>query len=141
MSQDKYTPDNIEKLLADVQSAEEAGVFGRTLVSPSALVIPKGQPAKTRRHWVIGLEIAACAALLIGVGSLWSFGNGWGSTSGSGGNPPIEMAEAPCSDVALLVRCVGDGSGAECQCLDADDDGDVDLADFGSYQRSISRQN
>jgi len=141
MSQDKYSPDHIEKLLADVQAAEEAGVFVRTPVSPSALVTPEGSWAKRRRRWTIGLEIAACAALLIGVGSLWSFGNGSGSTSGVGGNPPIELVEAPCANAALLVRCVEGSLGAECRCLDSDDDGDVDLADFGSYQRMFSRQN
>ena len=141
MSQDKYSPDHIEKLLAEVQAAEQAGVFGRTPVSPSVLVAPEGQWTKRRRRWTIGLEIAACAAMIIGVAGLWSFGNGSGSPSGLGRNLLKEMVEAPCADAALFVRCVEGGNGSDCQCLDSDDDGDVDLADFGSYQRKFSRQN
>lgn len=153
MSRKRYNPVDVEALLAISHEADVAGVSSRTLVDVDELTGPLAAltrdpcEAPDNRWRVVSLiraavPLAACLAIVVGLGRL--------------GDPDA----APLSDTASLVQsdrdCLGSGtvpwvslasfagclsgpgqpiSTAECACADLDRDGDVDLLDYGEFQR------
>lgn len=153
MSRKRYNLVDVEALLAISHEADAAGVSSRTLVDVDELTgrlatltqDPCEAPADRWR--VVSLiraavPLAACLAIVVGLGRLGA---------------PVA---APLSDTARLVPsdrdCLGLGtvrwvslasfagcltgpgqpiSAIECACADLDRDGDVDLLDYGEFQR------
>lgn len=133
--------DHLEDLIARVQELEEAGVFDRTPVDPAVLVSGGSDRKRPRRlgRLFTALQAAACLALAVGVISLWR--------SGDRPQSPVEGRSDGNGAVALpiggaMIACItgpADRSlGEECRCFDSDADGDVDLADYGAFQRDYA---
>jgi hypothetical protein len=140
---------NLERLIAEARAAERAGVFGRTRLDVSALVggssLEADRPVSPRlirfyERALVGLPLAACVAIVIGIASMH------GGPMGEAVSSPVAVLERGgdssssvelCS-VEFIAGCVA-GPGApvtaDCGCADLDRDGDVDLLDLGSYQR------
>jgi hypothetical protein len=128
-------PDHLEDLLAEVQRLEETRVFERTPVDPTALLEDaSGKPPRRRLHRLfVALQAAACVALLIGLATLWR-------------SPPQQTDLAknggPAADVGALAQCFTGPSagrlGSGCDPVDFDHDGDVDLEDYGVFQRDYA---
>ncbi len=153
MSRKRYNPADVEILLAISHEAEVVGVSSRTVVDVDELTRPlaalmcnpcDGPSDRWRFVHLIraAVPLAACLAIVVGLGRL--------------GDP----LAAPLSDTAGLAQsdrdCLGSGtvpwislasfagclsgpgqpiSTAECACADLDRDGDVDLLDYGEFQR------
>ncbi len=134
-------PDRLEHLLAQTRELEDAGVFQRTPVDPAALLrddSAERRPGRLHRLFV-ALQAAACLALVVGVVSLWSGGDN-GDTLVDGraaGNVAVADINAGALTGCMSGPVRGSMSG-ECRSLDSDDDGDVDLADFGAFQRGLT---
>ena len=136
---------HVQNLLADLRQMDDAGVFKRTPVDTSALVqaepVERG-PRRLHRLFV-ALQAAACIGLVVGVASFWQAESGSSGLSEVGNGTAPEWVGSPCGEVAALVRCfggsTGDVSGTDCKCVDFDEDGDVDLADYGTFQRTFLR--
>ncbi|MEE9294744.1 MAG: hypothetical protein V3W34_07270 [Phycisphaerae bacterium] len=155
--------DEHERLLQEAVQAENAGVFSRSPVDPVALLAsPAAEGASTRtvqvggptgsHRWLrvarVALPIAACVVIWFGLRS--------------GGLGPSQVAEpavqstvihakgaladgdSDCQGLSLFNSCitgpvVGSLTG-KCACVDIDQDGDVDLVDFGHLQRLMRSQ-
>lgn len=134
-------PDRLEELMAEVQRLERAGAFDRTPVDPAALLeAAMGKPQRRRVHRLfVALQAAACLALVIGVASLW---RGTGPAKVTDNGSSAARLVASCTDVGSLAQCfTGPSAGrlaTGCECVDFDADGDVDLADYGAFQRDHS---
>ncbi|MHC4610364.1 MAG: hypothetical protein ACYS7M_08455 [Planctomycetota bacterium] len=137
--------DELEQLIAEAQDLEQAGVFKRTPVNVASLVETHGvsrRPRLTHRLFV-GLQVAACLGLVVGLATMWRAGSSSPGPAGLTNSSDLEVAGAwgglHCERVETLKRCfsgpAGDSLGEECKCVDFDDDGDVDLADYGAFQR------
>ncbi len=140
--------EDLEQLLLHSADAERAGVFNRSPVDPAVLLAAVSTggdvtaaraggpvacaPGSDRsRGWmyVAGVlaPIAACVAIWFGVNQ---FANG----------------EVDCYDFLVFDSCFTGPSGADsreplsgqCACVDLDQDGDVDFADFGHLQRLVT---
>ena len=74
MDQDRSSAKPIEHALLELHEAENAGVFERTAVDAKPLLNPGEFSSRARfAQWsIVGLPVAACLALAIGVGS-WMF--------------------------------------------------------------------
>ena len=133
--------DPIETALRELRRAEQAGVFEPTRLDHDGLVRPTARPATLARQVraIRWLTAAAVVAVAVGVGSL-VFRSPLTSTT---------IPNGKVSEVAVLVDGVDPCDGSILRCLagpsdivlasgcrphDRDADGDVDLADFGSYQ-------
>jgi len=141
----KSQPDRLEDLIAEVQRAEDAGVFRRTPVDPAALIreAPAGSRPRPAHRLFIGLQAAACIALVVGALSLWYGGNSSQDQVGnSSGADVTSVVTAPRADIGVLAQCfTGPADGAlprGCESVDFDADGDVDLADYGAFQRAYT---
>ena len=143
MSEHDEKLNHVQNLLAELRQMDDAGVFQRTPVDTSALVqaepVERG-PRRLHRLFV-ALQAAACIGLVVGVASFWQAGRGSSGLSEVGNGNASEWAASPCGQAAALVRCfggsTGDVSGVDCKCVDFDEDGDVDLADYGTFQRTF----
>ena len=137
----------IESALLELGDAERASVFSRTPVSAEKLIAQShtNQPVVLSRRTLVWLSsLAAVVLLAVGVGSIMfkyqldhlrgSAGMVEGPASGAGGNDPCDGNFLNCfsgpESVVLAMRC-----GVH----DYDADGDVDLADFRSYQIHCNR--
>lgn len=155
--------DEFERLLQEAVQAENAGVFSKSPVDPVGLLAsPAAEGASTRtvrvggptgsHRWRrvarVAVPIAACAVIWFGLRS--------------GGLGPSQVAEPAvqstvlnaedaladgdldCQDLSLFNRCItGPVVGSltwKCACVDIDQDGDVDLVDFGHLQRMMRSQ-
>ncbi len=134
-------PDPLEEQLAQLQELEEAGVFKRTPVDAEGLVQPgAGVRRLGRLHRLfVALQAAACLAVVVGVVSLWHREK----------VPPVLVSgpsnantAARAADPGILAQCLAGPAtpllGGECRVVDFDADEDVDLADFGALQRSLT---
>ncbi len=131
-------PERLEDLLTQVQGLERAGVFNRTPVDPAAMMRDAGTGSRSQRmhRLFVALQAAACLALIVGVLSLWGNGDGPQNMVGTG----TTDTRVACADPGVLATCMNGPASAgltgECECVDLDADGDVDLADYGALQRS-----
>ena len=137
MTDHRDQDDRMQALLSELRQAERAKVFEPTPVLAGQLAerMRKGSQPSRARRLLIGLQAAACVALVVGVASWWQLGQAGSMLSGNAGGA------GSCSQAAsLLAGCLAGPTGAGisggCGGLDYDTDGDVDLADFGAYQRS-----
>jgi hypothetical protein len=146
MTQRTIQLDAFDRLMLDVAEAERLGVFGSTAVDVESLMAPPvvlAGPTHWYRHVLVGLPLAACIAMFFGVATLWRTGSvghqallnqtAAVSTLGGTATSPAER----CPTLETLRSCFGGPGtpvGADCQCVDFDDDGDVDLRDMGSFQ-------
>lgn len=137
----------IESALLELGVAERASVFARTPVSAEELIAQAhaNRPFVLSRHQLIWLSsVAAVVLLAVGVGTVMfkyqldqirsSAGIVDGSASGAGGHDPCDGNFLNCfsgpESLVLAMRC---------DLHDYDADGDVDLADFRSYQINCNR--
>lgn len=127
----------IEQALAELDEARRAGVFGRTAVSASCL---RDAPASRRpvpffaswRHF--GLPAVACMALMIGMGAYMFHREVTGIRGKLPGAACLVAGARPTTAFNLCFGGPGSGQMPRCNVYDCDTDGDVDLADFASYQ-------
>lgn len=160
MSEASHNPMDLSGLLAEATAAERAGVFEPTRLDVSALMADhktvSGQTGSglglvgigRRPRWLavyekalVGLPLAACVGIVIGLASLSAHVNtGGGSLAMLNTNGSAATASPVC-DVSRLAQCLsgpGHPVSGECLCVDLDQDGDVDLSDMSSYQRLAS---
>jgi hypothetical protein len=140
---DHHEPlDSIEASLTELVDAERAGVFGRTPMpereawkdEPATVLFP----LRTVRR----LAIAAAIALAIGVSSLMFQKNLSSLRDRSRMATTVRVADLGTIQVSI-AQCLGGPSGSidpSCGEVDFDGDGDVDLADFRSFQVSYAAQ-
>lgn len=140
--------DELERLIAELQEFEQAGVFKRTPVDVAAVVEADGgrRPGLTHRL-VVGLQVAACVGLVVGLVAVWRVGQPSdrlvGLTESSGTEVAAAIGALRSERIATLAGCfsgpAGGPLGEECSCVDYDGDGDVDLADYGAFQRAYTQ--
>ena len=140
--------DELERLIAELQEFEQAGVFKRTPVDVAAVVEADGgrRPGLTHRLFV-GLQVAACVGLVVGLVAVWRVGQPSDRLVGLTNSSSTELATAigalRSERIKTLARCfsgpAGVSFGEECSCVDFDGDGDVDLADYGAFQRAYTQ--
>lgn len=153
MSRKRYNSADLETLLAVSHEAELAGVSTRTVVDVDELTrrfsasgaYPREVPVD-RWHVVsflrVAVPLAACLAIVVGLERL----DGPVATRRSDTSilvqsdlDCLESGSAPWTSLASFAGCLsGPGqpiSTAECACADLDRDGDVDLLDYGRFQR------
>lgn len=135
-------PDTLEEALGELHTASRAGVFEQTPVDTRQLLDTSLAPTwvsmlRRARVWV---PLAAAAVLAIGVwGAMFShqiasirsrqqFLDRGTSSAGSAVGDTISVTFAGCQAGPGVVVLSG------CRTHDYDADGDVDLADFGTYQ-------
>ena len=141
---------NLERLIAEVHAAREAGVFNRTNLDVAALnaAVLADPPAPSwgvrfYERALVGLPLAACLAIVIGIGSM--IGGPTGNKIGSVAPSPLaaldtngEPYAVESHGIGFIAGCFsgpGEPVAPGCGSADLDRDGDVDLIDFGSYQR------
>ncbi|MCA9250583.1 MAG: hypothetical protein KDA54_05570 [Phycisphaerales bacterium] len=151
---------SIEMLIAKAASAQKAGVFDRTSVDVSALVGESlGSQAVNSRlirfyeKALVGLPLAACLGIVIGIGSMMGGPNGQSDSQISAGglaitsqglNDASAVASHEVYSLESVTRCFagpGQSVGSDCGFADLDSDGDVDLADLGTYQQQYALVN
>ncbi len=151
---------SIEMLIAKAASAQKAGVFESTSVDVSALVAQTLDSGAVNSRLVrfyekalVGLPLAACLGIVIGLGIMTGGPNGSPDSMLSSGN--LSISSQGLNDTASMVaseslslenvtRCFagpGESVGADCGFADLDSDGDVDLADLGTYQQQFALVN
>ena len=146
---------SIEMLIAKAASAQKAGVFDQTSVDVSALVAPAVNSRLVRFYEkaLVGLPLAACLGIVIGIGSMMGGpgsqsesvipGGGLAVTS-QGLNDSGAMATNELQSLENVTRCFagpGESVSSDCGFADLDSDGDVDLADLGTYQQRYALVN
>lgn len=152
MSFDRYSSHDIEALLALDHEAGEAGVSNRTPIAVDDLV---GQPVEERhgsrvarsaefkfaRFLRAAVPLAACLTIVVGLKQLES--PSAIPLSNSSGYSPADsdctgLDPVPWASLASFSACLsGPGQpipSTDCICADLDQDGDVDLLDYGRYQ-------
>jgi hypothetical protein len=120
---DNHMPE-LESSLLELRQAENAGVFRPTRVDARQLM-RSGPPRRLAIRW------AAAAALLLAVGTVWTtmfYMNLTKLRDGRGGGALASVSITDC-----LAGPRGSQPG-HCLAYDLDADGDVDLADLGSFQ-------
>ena len=153
MSRKHYNPADVEALLAISREAQEAGVSNRTVVDvdeltrrfAAAVAYPREAPAD---RWRVvsflraAVPLAACLAIVVGLGRLGSPVTIPRSDTSVLVQSDLDCLESGTLQWASLASFAGCLSGpgqpistAECDCADLDRDGDVDLVDYGRFQR------
>ena len=131
----------LEKALLELDAAERAGLFQRTSLDTQRLLARSLQPERAAA-WRLALRllpVAAAVAMAIGVWS-WMFTHEPSAPRG-----PDTVATAPADAFGgsdgSFYECFGGPSEAPatgCREFDYDADGDVDLADFGTFQLAFA---
>ena len=146
---------SIEMLIAKAASAQRAGVFDQTSVDVSALVAPAVNSRLVRFYEkaLVALPLAACFGIVIGIGSMMGGPDGQSETVLPGGglavtshglNDSGAVASTQLHSLESVTRCFagpGEDVGSDCGFADLDSDGDVDLADLGTYQQMYALVN
>lgn len=133
MLNDQFQPDQFESALRRVEAAEKADVFGRSPVDADALLRSASSMAPmsfTHRMMRI-VPFAAAAMLVVGV-----WGTMWNTQLGKLRSQKLAMVESDCDGSFLKCFQGPSQQNAICGTYDYDRDGDIDLADFGTYQMS-----
>ena len=131
--------DPIEDALLELKDAEQATVFSRTRLDAESLVRVDAAPGRFARRIVGARWLSAAAVIALAVG-IWGlvFRSPSTSTTSPNGIATIALVDEfdPCD--GSILRCLSGPSdivlASGCRPHDYDADGDVDLADFGSYQ-------
>ncbi|MCP4592762.1 MAG: hypothetical protein GY842_18660 [bacterium] len=135
-----------DRLMIEAVEAHQAGVFASTPVDIESLV-PQPvlqSPAAWYRHALVGLPLAACIAMFLGVATIWQTANtGTGesmlngstsvSTFGASAGTKLEGCQNP-ENFRTCFAGPGVVVPGDCRCVDFDGDGDVDLRDMGAFQ-------
>jgi len=139
MNDDRKHLDPIESGLVELQAMNEAGVFDSTEVDPRIVLdMPRGSSTHRlrfpARRW-----LSAAAMIVVAVG-LW----GVLFHSPTLVSPPIDTTTAAAPDARFglangsIMACLSGprdiAQGSRCESHDYDADGDVDLADFQTFQ-------
>jgi hypothetical protein len=133
----------LEQLIAQVRSAELAGVFARSRVDVQALMARPvaRRPMHRVYEWsLVGLPLAACLAIVVGMATMFV-----GSPSHLAPSPLTRMDASADQTAVLSAEMISDcvtGPGMHvsdaCTTADLDHDGDVDLLDYSSFQRQLA---
>ncbi len=132
-------PNDLENLLAELQECERAGVFRRTPVEVTSAVAGESGTGRSNlaRRLHVGMQLAACVGLVIGLTAVWRVGNDLSTplaNSNSSAPTALTLGEA----METLTVCINGPAGEplteRCRGVDFDRDQDVDLADFGEIQ-------
>ena len=139
MDQDRSPARPIEHALLELHEAEAAGVFERTAVDAKPLLNTGEFSSRARfAQWsIVGLPVAACLALAIGVGS-WMFQGEFARIRAIRDGRATVVAMADGVDFTNCLAGPGVDVVNGCATLDYDLDGDVDLVDFRSYQLAFA---
>lgn len=140
MSESSQHLDPIERLIAEADQAERAGVFRASRIDTVALTqSPGGGQVPFFVSWRrFGVPLAACVVLAVGVGAMLL------SMELSGIREQQLLAANSSIGQASpegFLRCLdGPAAGAvgECSSYDFDHDGDVDLLDFSAFQSNYA---
>jgi hypothetical protein len=133
----------LERLIAQVRSAEQAGVFSRTPVDVVALLDRPvaSRPVRRLYEWtLVGLPLAACLAIVVGMTAMFAGSDGVSRMAAPMATHPASTPGMPLSPEAILECVTGPGMqvSPECSAADLDHDGDVDLLDYSSFQRLVA---
>lgn len=133
MSHDQFHPDPMEAALGRLETAERAGVFHRTDVDVATLLRSANDlaPISFARRIKRVLPFAAAAVLVAGV-----WGTMWDTELNRLRTQKLAMVENDCDGSFLTCFQGLRSSQSVCRTYDYDRDGDVDLADYGTYQMS-----
>ncbi len=139
MTNDPTQLDGVEDAMLELTAARQAGLFSQTRVNADLLLRQPAAPSRLRGLFRL-MPVAAALAMAVGVGS-WMF-NGQPAVSPMAGVvvPVADSAENPCD--GRFLHCFSGPSEvvlASCNVHDYDLDGDVDLADFGTFQARCVR--
>jgi hypothetical protein len=124
---------DLDSLLSDLEAANRAGVFART---PQAVVQASVTEIAPSRFFVVSPRWAIAATLLI-TATVWTMMFRTNLSDVQSRSRIVQSASAVDLQSAL-ASCVGGPTSALndfCGRVDFDRDGDVDLNDFGTYQR------
>jgi hypothetical protein len=126
---------DFESLIDDLGAAERAGVFART---PQPLLGTAVTNAASSKIFLLPPRWAIAATVLIAAGA-WTMMFRTKLSDLRDRTRSVQLATAADLQSAL-ASCVGGPKGAlndYCGRVDFDRDGDVDLSDFGTYQRDL----
>jgi hypothetical protein len=122
MPTNAHNLDPIERLMREASEAHQAGVFSRTPVDEAALAAPARTSWFARhKHALIGLPAAASIAFVAFLGIF-----------PDQKDPPVALEELHSCFTGPVRASIG----LECGVYDYDNDGDVDLFDFRTFQLS-----
>ena len=127
---------DFETLIDDFAAAERAGVFSRT---PQPVMASAVTTSSSSKFFLVSPRWAIAAALVMAAG-VWTMMFRTNLSDLQNRSRMVQMARAIDLQSAL-ASCVGGPSGALdqfCGRVDFDGDGDVDLHDFGTYQRDLA---
>ncbi|MEZ6083971.1 MAG: hypothetical protein R3E58_08520 [Phycisphaerae bacterium] len=151
---------SIEMLIAKAASAQRrAFLIGHRWTFPLLVGESLGSQAVNSRlirfyeKALVGLPLAACLGIVIGIGSMMGGPNGQSDSQISAGglaitsqglNDASAVASHEVYSLESVTRCFagpGQSVGSDCGFADLDSDGDVDLADLGTYQQQYALVN
>lgn len=124
---------DIESLIDELGAAERAGVFSRT---PQPVMASPVTTFLKSSFFFVSPKWALAAAVVMAAG-VWTLMFQTKLSDLQDSSRLMQMAKAVDLQSAL-ASCVGGPSGSldhYCGKVDFDGDGDVDLSDFGTYQR------
>jgi hypothetical protein len=145
MTDQQRQPDELGRLIAQVCELEQAGVFKRTPVNVDSLAAgdPAERPRRLTHRLFVGMQVAACVALVIGVAAVWRAGMPTTGPTGMANSSGADLISGTSVVPQMVHQCLTGPTGgplsADCQSADFDRDGDVDLEDYGVYQRAFSQ--
>lgn len=133
MRTDQFQHDPFESALRRVEAAEKADVFRRSPVDADALLRGASSlsPLSFTRRAKRIVPFAAAAMLVVGV-----WGTMWNTQLGKLRSQKLAMVESDCDGSFLKCFQGPSNQNAICGTYDYDRDGDIDLADFGTYQKT-----
>ncbi len=139
MTSDPKQLDGVEDAMLELTAARQAGLFSETSVDADMLLRQPAAPSRLRGLFRL-MPVAAALAMAVGVGS-WMFTGKPMVPSIPGGTEIVANSpDSPCD--GRFLHCFSGPSEAvlaSCSTHDYDSDGDVDLADFGTFQARCVR--
>lgn len=127
---------DFDSLLSDFEAANRAGVFAQT---PQPILKPSVTDSSASRIFLLSPRWTIAATILLAAG-VWTMMFRTNLSDLQSRSRMDQMAAAIDLQSAL-ASCFGGPSGALselCRHVDFDGDGDVDLGDFGTYQRDLA---
>ncbi len=145
MKSEQHDIDPIETALSELDAAKRAGVFRRTPVELRDLQHAHATASDARPQWLTLKLWPVAAAILLAIGvSSWMFAGELAelrrqSRMASTANPAMTGGAYVAFNTCFNGPRTGRDN-ADCGGQDYDADGDVDLADFRSYQLAYAGQ-
>ena len=149
MAEQHHQPDELENRITQVGDLEQAGVFGRTPVDLASLVRDDraNRPQRLTHRLFIALQVAAGVALVAGLATVWLVEPGTSGPGALGNSSVVATATASAAEgrhARTLSQCLAGPAGglrsSDCLSVDFDEDGDVDLADYGAFQLTFGKK-